>query len=261
MQSHHGIRGRMGERERERWEKNREWKKGKVNTTNFVSGWQFKIKCFFCRIYFVVQQTANTPKYISSTTHCSRRKLRFRFAFSSCCIPMYNVRRLVRNDAPTNVKKKKKFVVAIYLIWSLDVALHVHCEDDSLIFGLRFLIKAITWHCVVVFDELSLLLQVRHITNASILWARVNVSNYSSKPFEWYCKLRSFRSKPSRQIRSKLQFLLTSQWPPVKTILNNFTMFYYLFHCLWLEWAQWREHVFFHANGNWFSFFFFFFPY
>lgn len=61
-----------------RWQKNREWtispttttteKKWQVNTTNFVLGWQFKMKCFFfsCRIYFVVQLTTNTSKYILS---------------------------------------------------------------------------------------------------------------------------------------------------------------------------------------------------
>lgn len=81
-------------------------KNGKVNMTNFVSGWQFKIKCCFFRIYFVVQQTANTPKYILSTetsiqlTAAAENYIRF-----TIHVVLFYAKCLVRNDASSNVKR------------------------------------------------------------------------------------------------------------------------------------------------------------
>lgn len=97
-----------------------------MNTTSFISRWQFKIKCFFYLLCCSTNRKHTQNIYIFSieqTQLTSRKKL------SLLVATMYQRSFDIKTERGDAVEKE---FFAIHLIWSLDVVLRTF-EDDSLV--------------------------------------------------------------------------------------------------------------------------------
>lgn len=181
-----------------------------MNTTNFISWWQFKIKCFFyllccstnrkhtTKIYLKLQNKHNSP---------SRRKLRTLLATMPC---RASVGREKREKGA--MQSKKKFF-AIYLIWSLDVALWTF-ED---LFGLWSYGTAIKWHyCIYAIPmnfhfslKIVLLADEQRRTHRAREWVTHGCQKKSMLRIRRILlQFSAYKTQSSQQIRNKLHIFI-----------------------------------------------------
>lgn len=164
-------------------------------------------------IYLVVQQTANTPKYIFNKAQDkhgtpSRRKLRsvhshtVHLCFSHGC-----------NNVPVSIGIEvcnRNDFFAIYLIWSLDVVLRMFEDDSCLVCGL--MAKRSNDIVVPHTNELSLSIRISKCFNKYTCrhkWSTRKMPK-SVHEFKEFVAIYSILNTPLQQIKSKLQILLTS---------------------------------------------------